>query len=141
MAGLGIPNTLVHRGARRALVAWMHAETGEHPGLCNGLPGQGARWNPMNTTMFMVGCTAYNSVPVRNYLTQADGARAVVLTLEGDARYAPVIAALRKPFVTVKTVNAAIAVSPWGTPGWLLEDARTAFNANRAFFNTYQIGA
>jgi len=141
MGLLGIPNTITHVGARRALTAWMHAESGEHPGLCNGLPGQGARWNPLNTTLALPGCTSYNSVPVRNYAAQADGALAVVRTLEEDTRYAPVIAALRKPFVNVKTVNKAIAASPWGTPGWLLEDARTAYQRNRAFYNTYPIGA
>jgi hypothetical protein len=118
----------------------MHAESGEHPGLCNGKAGQGAAWNPLNTTLALPGCTSYNTVPVRNYASQADGARAVALTLHGDQRYAPVLAALARPFVTVKAINATIAASPWGTPGWLLEDARTAYNADRAFFNLYPIG-
>lgn len=141
MSLLGIPNTVAHRGARRALVAWMHAETGEHPGLCNGVPHQGAKWNPLNTTLWMPLCTDYNTVPVRNYATQASGASAVARTLRGDVRYVPVIAALARPFTTVKAVNAAIAASPWGTPAALLEASRQAYNRDRAFFNSYPIGA
>lgn len=146
MSDLAIPDTLAHIGARRFLAGtWPHAETGEKPGLCNGKPGEGARWNPFNTTLVLPGSTFYNhitpTIGVQDYLTEHDGAIAVVRTLEGDARYATFLALLRKRWVTQKQLCNALDKTPWGTHQPLLENARQAYMANRGFYNYYPIGA
>lgn len=146
LAELGIAHGWKHTGSKRALVSWMHAESGEQPGLCNGIPGQGAAWNPLNTTLNLgAGCTSahnYNSVPVRNYLSQECGARAVANTLlhTPDQGYEAIVAALAKPFNTVKAINRAIDASGWGTHLALLTAAASAYAKNRTFYNTYSVG-
>jgi hypothetical protein len=141
---LGVPDTLLHIGARRFLTAWMHAESGEHPGFCNGVPGQGAKWNPLNTTLQLPGSTFYNNLStttgVQNYKSSGDGTRAVAITLRGDARYADFLELLAKPGVFQRDLADAIDKTPWGTHQPLIGEAVDAYNRNRKFFNTYPIG-
>lgn len=146
MDALDIPDTLAHVGTRRFLAGtWPHAETGERPGLCNGVPGEGARWNPFNTTLPLAGSTFYNHLSpttgVQNYRTAADGALAFKHTLLGDARYAAFVHALSKPGMTQRQLCIELDATPWGTHLALLEAARKAYNANRSFYNNYPIGA
>lgn len=141
---LGIPNTATHVGARRFLVAWMHAETGEHPGLCNGLQGQGAAWNPLNTTLPMPGSTFYNHLSsttgVQNYQTAGDGAVAFRRTLEGDVRYNDFVSLLQRPFAFQRDLADELDKTPWGTHQPLIGNAVDAYNSNRKFFNRYPCG-
>jgi len=141
---LGIPDTLPHVGARRFLISWMHAETGEKPGLCNGIPGQGARWNPLNTTLQLPFSTFYNHLSpttgVQNYWTADDGANAFRITLEGDVRYKDFLALLAKKGVFQRDLADALDKTPWGTHQPLIGHAVDAYNNNRKFYNHYPIG-
>jgi len=144
MEELGVPDTLAHIGARRFLVAWMHGESGENPGFCNGVDGQGAKWNPLNTTLPLPGSTFYNHLSpttgVQNYRFAPDGALAVRQTLEGDKRYAQLLALFHKSFVRQRELGDALAKSPWGTHEPLVTNMLNGYNNNRRHFNTYPIG-
>lgn len=141
---MGVPDTDAHVGARRFLVAWMHAETGEHPGLCNGVSGEGAAWNPLNTTLKMPGSTFYNHLStttgVQNYATAKDGTVAFRRTLEGDTRYAELVSLFKTPGSTQADLATALDKSPWGTHKPLITVAIEAYNHDRKFFNRYPIG-
>lgn len=133
-------------GARRFLAGtWPHAETGEKPGLCNGKPGEGAKWNPFNTTLQLPGSTFYNTlapgVGVQNYVSAEQGAQAFARTLTGDVRYGPFFDLLRKRWVKQADLIEALDASPWGTHEPLLDYAFQAYMAHRGFYNYYPIGA
>jgi hypothetical protein len=139
--GLGVDGAAVSRtGARRAIVAWMLAESGHEK--CNGTDG--ARYNPLNTTLYLSGGRTsspdYNSVPVRNYTSATSGVIATVRTLQ-DPRYVDVVAALTRRWVTAKTVVDTIGASPWGTPTHLLEDALASYQMDRTTFNQLEVGS
>jgi len=78
--------------------------------------GGTARNNPLNTTQFWAGSTPYNSVGVKNYLTQADGIQATATTLR-NGRYDAILAALRSgnPYTYAEPVAVAQAIRTWGT--------------------------
>lgn len=145
LTAAGVTPNLLHVGARRFLCAWMHGESGEKPGLCDGVPGHGARWNPLNTTRKLPGSTFYNHLSpttgVQNYLTREDGARAFILTLNEDARYADFLRLLRKEMVTQRQLGRALDKTPWGTHEPLVTNMIQGYNSDREFFNHYPIGA
>lgn len=146
LPAVGVKYDFTRLGARRFLAGtWPHAETGENPGLCNGRSGEGARWNPFNTTLALAGSTLYNTLSpgfgVRNYDSADQGALAFAQTLRGDVRYADLLRLLRKRFVTRRQLIAALDASPWGTHQPLLGEADQAYMANRDFYNDYPIGA
>ena len=152
LPALGVRYDPSRIGARRFLAGtWPHAETGENPGLCNGVPRQGARWNPFNTTLPMPHSTLYNELSpgfgVRNYATATDGAQAFAMTLtntknpDGTLMYGEFLRLLRKRFVTRKQLIAALDKTNWGTHEPLLSAADGAYMANRGFYNSYPIGA
>ena len=144
-----------HIGARRALVAWMIAESGEE--LCDGRPNEGAAWNPMNSTWEMPGSTPYNTftelepekmIPkkrgvyhVWNYPSAEAGIEAFARTLHGESRYEPVLEKLAKRGVFARNVLGAVGYSPWGTDKWMLLSTRKRFNNNRKHFNNITVGA
>lgn len=139
LVGLGLRRWAIllrHRGARRALVAVMLAESGHEP--CNGTSG--ARNNPLNTTQAEPGATNFNAVPVRNYPTAAEGIQAVLDTLHGDARFAGLITALRTRGVKAATVLDAWDRSPWGTHQPLLGEALQSFMLDRSYYNSLEVG-
>lgn len=131
------------RGAHRALCAWSIAESGVRP--CNGEPNQGANYNCWNTTLKLIGSTYYNHLTptsgVQNYPTAAKGAEAFAKTLHGDARYAPLLDALVRPYVSMKTVLAAVDESPWGTHEPLLTAVRERYLADMAVINNLPVGS
>lgn len=139
LEGLGIGTGWAHRGAKRALVSWMHAETGEHPGYCNGLLGEGARYNPLNTTLPWPLATDYNNVGVKNYPTARAGIAATVATLK-ESQYAGIVQLLALPLASAKSINRAIDASPWGSHEPLLSEALSSYNTNRSFYNNYPVG-
>ncbi|MGO8683738.1 MAG: coiled-coil domain-containing protein [Thermoleophilia bacterium] len=88
-----------------AIVAWEMAEGGNWY--------NGARYNPLDTTMPEPGASDMNAVGVKAYASWSEGLTATIATLEnGD--YANIIAALRAG-QNAAAVAAAVAVSPWGT--------------------------
>lgn len=99
--GIGAPVTA---GNLAALVGWEKAEGGS------------ASFNPFNTTLPEPGASSYNSVGVRNYVSEQQGVRATIATLQGSA-YSGVIAQLRRGN-NPAGVAAAVGASPWGTPNF-----------------------
>jgi hypothetical protein len=85
-----------------ALVAWQAQE------------GTRAAWNPLATTMGMVGATQFNSVGVKNYLSLEQGLQATVLTLwrgRSAFGYGPVVQALQAcapPLLTAQAIQASL---------------------------------
>lgn len=154
---LDIKPDLLHVGSRRALVAWMGPES-SWTAPCNGVPGQGARFNPLNTTLFVAGGTmpnTYNEEPgVQNYTSALFGAEAVAETLRQGfvtENYGPIIKALAKPGSTVKEILHRVAESNWGTflhpdhtPNYVFADAiADTYNHSRAqrkHFNSVLVG-
>jgi hypothetical protein len=117
--GVKNPGGLRHRGARRALVAWMGPESG-WDAKCDGTDG--ARFNPLNTTMSqgLGNCVTgkYNTDPgVRNYATFQCGALAVALTLRNtpNKNYEQLIATISKDWVRARTVLHSVSLTGWGT--------------------------
>ncbi len=75
------------------------------------------RNNPLNTTEpwpFAVNC---NSVGVKSYGAQSDGAKATAATLK-NGNYPDILAALRSgnPFAYAAAGNVAAQLTKWGTP-------------------------
>jgi len=99
LRGIGAPITAANIAT---LVGWERAEGGN------------ASFNPFNTTLSEPGATSYNSVGVRNYVSEAQGIRATVDTLK-SSYYANVVAELRKGNDPAGVAR-AVGASPWGTP-------------------------
>jgi hypothetical protein len=80
-------------------VAWQTAE------------GARASFNPLDTTLPMPGATNFNSVGVKNYVSQDQGLTATVRTLQGGSSsygYAAIVTGLRGcagPMVTAQAIN------------------------------------
>lgn len=129
--------------AFRALGAWELAESGPSdlgPGFCNGVPGEGAKWNPLNTTMPWPNSTDYNtSAHVKNYKTFVDGREATVKTLL-LTQFRPIVDALRTDGGGVQPIFDAIGSTPWGTSTKGLEDAWQRYKDSPEEFNGYRIG-
>ena len=149
---LGIGSGWKHLGSRRALVAWMGPESGWTT-PCDGV--NGARFNPLNTTLFVFGGTElkpYNQIPgVQNYTSATFGATAVANTLlhsEARYNYAPLIAALKTPFNRPKNILSRVAESGWGTfhhpdgtPNYDYVDQIVAtYRHNRTKYNSVLVG-
>ena len=81
-----------------------------------GFEGGTARNNPLNTTQPWTGATNYNSVGVKNYLTQYDGLQATAKTLR-NGNYDAILAALRSgnPYTFSEPLAIAQALRTWGT--------------------------
>jgi len=130
LSGLGVTRRSVGRRHRRdcvtALLGQSNGESGAEP--CNGVPGQGARFNPLNTTYNLPPCTDYNSVHVRNYASWSQGIAATVATYK-LVYYVKVRAAMLDPKASAVDVAEAIAASPWGT-GQLAVTATRALEAS-----------
>jgi hypothetical protein len=151
--GVEHPYKYRHIGARRALVAWMGEESSWFA-PCNGVPGQGAAFNPLNTTQNVAGGTSglYNKVPgVKNYFSALYGAEAVAQTLsQGGHNYEPIVALMNKKYVHGVDILKAVADSDWGTfhnadgsPNYELAQAiMDTYNnsKNRDVFNAVQVG-
>ena len=73
----------------------------------------GARYNPLDTTLPEPGATDMNSVGVKAYTSWSEGLAATVETLE-NGLYGNILAALSAGD-NAPAVAAAVAVSPWGT--------------------------
>lgn len=105
--------------AQLAVVCWIAAEGGY------------ARFNPLNTTLWVPGCTNYNSVGVKNYRTYDEGVGASVATLNYGADrfrygYRPIRRRLRRNR-NAERILKAVEASEWGTGGLalqVLEDVR-----------------
>ena len=153
--GVKHPTLFAHVGARRALVAWMGAES-SWTAPCDGV--QGARFNPLNTILDLGGCTdgEYNVTPgVYDYKSALCGAEAVATTLQitQGKDYEPVIAALKQNFVRGIVVLARVAESGWGSfkipPGQpgaggpnytYAEEIFTTYKRGRLAYNAVLVG-
>lgn len=129
-----------HVGALWALGGWMVAESGHEP--CTGVSGQGAAYNPLNTTLHQVGSTQYNSAGVQNYASYTGGVQATVDTLN-DPRYAKLVKTMKTAGTTgeAQRVLWEVTGSPWGTPGHLLYTALATFVADRSTYNRIPVGS
>lgn len=101
LVGIGAPIT---KNNLDYLYAWRQAEGGR------------ATFNPFNTTLKRDGATNYNSVGVKNYISEQQGIEATVSTLLDNRhhRYDAILSALKTdsdPMVTAE----ALVLSPWGT--------------------------
>ena len=99
------------------LVGWMMSESGDHP--CNGKPGKGAKYNPLNTTLDsgkVCVISDYNTTGVKNYASETCGIKATSGTLE-LSYYTDVARALKRVNLPGWRTRFAQAVgnSPWGT--------------------------
>jgi hypothetical protein len=96
LQALGVPGC---RGNMVVMVAWQTAE------------GARASFNPLDTSLPMPGATNFNSVGVKNYVSQAQGLTATIRTLEGSPAsygYGPIVAGLRAcadPMLTARAVR------------------------------------
>lgn len=114
--GLGIsPSTW----AVVKLVGWSVAESGTLP--LTGVPGEGARYNPLNTTYPMAGSTDYRATPtVQSYASVEDGILATARTLKlatvgaGPSGYDAIRQALKH---RLRNFPKAVGNSQWGTSG------------------------
>jgi hypothetical protein len=153
MKELGIADGANHVGTHRALVAWMGPESGwDAP--CDGTPFHGAKFNPLNTTLFLSGCTelpTYNVEPgVQNYSSAKCGAKAVAQTLlhSPDHDYEPLVEIMRAPGSVVHDIFYKIAESDWGTfrnldgtPNYTYCDAiANTYKRNRPKYNAVKVG-
>lgn len=95
-----------------ALVAWQAAEGGPN----------GAKFNPLNTTMPMPGATQFNFATVKNYKSLEQGLQATSLTLRQHSHpaFAPIRHSLLKARPAEETLHNLI-VSEWGTGQLALE--------------------
>lgn len=124
----------IERGdeAQLALVCWMVGESG-HDGRDD------AANNPLNCTLWMPGCTSYNWVPVRNYVSPEQGVDAAVQTLQKGTifGYAPIRRRIRRN-KNAERILRAVEASEWGTGGIALDvladvrAGRQSFKALRA---------
>jgi hypothetical protein len=114
LAGIGAP---VNASTRGFLDLWHKYEGGS------------ASFNPLNTTLYEPGATAYNTLPggghVYNYPTEPAGVQATVATLKGGGgRYSDVVNALvsGQPFAYTRAGGSSSPVIPelrtWGTTGF-----------------------
>lgn len=132
---LGVTMPKLHVAARRGLVIIMIAESGSEP--CDGKTG--ARYNPLNTELFMPGSTRFNSAGVQNYTSFNAGVLATTLTLE-DGFFADLDAVLANPLVRTKTVVEAWGDSAWGTSLDTALAAYDRYQTDRGFFNRLTVG-
>lgn len=92
-----------------ALVAWQAAEGGPSHSQ--------AKWNPLNSTQTMPGATDFNTVGVKNYVSEDQGLEATVKTLHGKGHgYEPILERLAKNS-RPRTTLSAVEASDWGTGG------------------------
>lgn len=87
LAAIGAPPTQANISS---VSSWIHLES-VYPG--NG-HNTGGLFNPLNTTLSAPGATDYNSVGVKNYVSEAQGLAATAGTLLGG-RYSDIVSALR----------------------------------------------
>jgi hypothetical protein len=104
LTAIGAPQTSENV---RAIAAWAQAE------------GTAAAYNPLATTRAAAGTTDFNGVGVKNYATYAEGVQATADTLR-NGRYANILAALAQG-TSAEAVARAVAQSPWGTGGRVLQ--------------------
>jgi len=98
--------------AQLAIVCWIAAEGGY------------ARFNPLNTTLWMPGSSDYNSVGVKNYVSYDQGVEATCRTLNYGADrfrygYRPIRRRIRKNR-NAERILKAVENSEWGTGGLAL---------------------
>lgn len=93
-----------HDERHRFLAAWAKAEGGT------------AQWNPLNTTYYLAGSTAYNDVGVRNYKRQTEGVCATALTLV-NGLYGPLVGKLQGTSLTAEEIveSCRPQIEKWGT--------------------------
>lgn len=119
---MGMKPTLANRRKTRErvtfMLAWGRGEFGEHP--CNGVPGEGAKFNLFATTRYVPGAWPYNSfgpsdhpMHVYNYPTWKVGVQAIADTL-ANGNYDALVAVIRAG-QSASDMCAALAMSPWGT--------------------------
>ena len=98
---LGYPDTASNV---QFLATWQHYEGGS------------ATDNPLNTTQPAAGATNYNSVGVKNYTSQTQGAQATVTTLR-NGHYPAILAALKTgdPYTYIDPNGVAADIRTWGT--------------------------
>lgn len=95
-----------------ALVAWQAAEGGS----------DGAKFNPLNTTIRMPGSTTFNFIGVQNYVSLTSGLTATRRTLEDGSllyKYRAILHHLRAGVEAEETLI-AVRDSSWGTGGLAL---------------------
>lgn len=111
-----------------AMVAWIASEGGF------------AKWNPLNTTKKMPSnLPPYNSVPVQNYDSMAEGLQAATLTIhEPDKGYGRIIRRLQNNAWPARTLD-AIYESQWGTQPipYLLRSVKRSYD----YYASQPIGA
>lgn len=105
---LGAPVTPANDNS---MVAWAN-----HEGVWPGGPNKGGLWNLFNTTLAEPGSSAYNSVGVQNYPTEAVGVIATVATLE--VGYPNIVAALRSGRGLCGNPNLAGEFNKWSGGGY-----------------------
>lgn len=103
--------------AQIAIVCWIIGESGHDRNA--------AAFNPLNTTLWRPGCTNFNSVPVRNYVSFEQGVEATAATLNYGADrfkygYRPIRRRLRKNR-NAERILKAVESSEWGTGGIALD--------------------
>ena len=125
------------RGARRALVTVMIAESGH--AMCDGVDG--AKFNPLNSSEQIAGSTDFNSVPVQNYPTLGASLAAVSANLS-EPRYVELRKVLGRKFVSTEQVLKAWAASPWGPQVFdaLDEVLKTTYRPDKSFWNSLHVG-
>ncbi len=129
---LGDINLPVKEWRLTRLLGWMVAESGD--GACDG--NDGAKFNPLNTTYYTSGCTDYNSVGVKNYVSFVSGTNATGATL--DLRYYDRIRrALRFKAVSF---TKAVGDSPWGTSTQLCAAGIAAYKSKPRYYDNLTVG-
>jgi len=129
-----------HLGGLWALQGWMVAESGSEP--CDGK--NGARYNPLNTTLKMTGSTNFNSVGVQNYTSYAEGLAATAATFN-EASFAKIVDQLHIPDMGVPELAAKLILwevvgSPWGTSGRDAYNGLETFLVDRSRYNQLTLG-
>ena len=139
LLGVAGVSGLNYLGPLWALVGWTIAESGSHP--CNGVSGQGARYNPLNTTLVLPGSTSYNSIGVQNYTSYEQGVQATVSTLS-ETPYAKVVKALNHTgqYDRAALVLWEVVGSPWGTAGKDAYNGLADFLDDKSFYNQLTLG-
>ncbi len=101
LGALGAPATPARL---RFLAAWQKCEGGT------------AAFNPLNTTMPLLGASDYNGAHVKNYRDELQGLAATLLTLRLDY-YHGLVQALRAPNLTAVQIaqKGALGLDTWGT--------------------------
>ena len=127
-----------HISSLWALMAWTVAESGLRK--CDGVDG--AKNNPLNTTLILPGSTVFNSAGVRNYASYADGVNATVLTLK-NSRYDQLVQQMAQPGTGVShaiRVLWEVVGSPWGTSGRDAYGGLEFFLSNKSTVNQITVG-